>query len=114
MNRKMYQLTERDTEKANRVREQAERELAHIEENADRLRKQKKYGLRKRDVARRALKGDTEYVRGLWQGRIDRVRGMDYTDERPGSSYNMGYYTGWNGLESDLRGGLVIPAEYLD
>jgi len=111
--RKMYKLTKKDIKRAEGARMYAENALARIEENAAKLKKQRKYGLKKRDVALKALKGDPEYIRGLWQGRIDAANGLEYSEERLESAYNSGYYTGYTNYKRDLRGGLVIPEEYL-
>lgn len=108
-----YKLTEKDLEKARRNREQAQARLAEIEQNADKLRRQRKYGLMKREAARQLLKGDPEYIQGMWEGRIDAAHDQGYTDDRPNAAYNMGYHEGYLNYERDRRGGLVIPDEYL-
>ena len=112
MNRKMYTLTEKDTSKCQRELCHATSAMEQVEANRAKL--GRKYGLRKRDAARRLLKGNPEYVQGLWQGRIDAARGLSYSDERLESAYNMGYHTGYTNYASNVHGGLVIPTEYLE
>lgn len=111
--RQVYEITEKDTKKAERNREAAEARLAYIEQNAAKLRRQRKYGLMKAEATRQLLKGDLEYLRGLWQGRIDAAHELSYTDDRPNSAFNMGYHEGYVNYQRDCCGGLVIPAEYL-
>jgi len=112
MDRKMYQLTAKDQRKCRKENRWAIEELAQIE--ADHAKLGKRYGLRKRDASRRLLKGNPEYIRGLWQARIDAARGLGYSEERLESAYNMGYHAGYTNYASNLHGGLVIPAEYLE
>lgn len=45
-----------------------------------------------------------EYQMGLWQGRVDRARGLDYSEERNENTYNLGYYRGYTSYESNRRG----------
>jgi hypothetical protein len=111
--RQVYEITERDIKKAQRNREAAEARLAYIEQNADKLRRQRKYGLMKAEATRQLLKGDPEYIRGIWQGRIDAAREQSYGDERPNKAFNMGYHEGYVNYKRDLCGGMTIPVEYL-
>jgi len=112
MNRKMYKMTTKDLNKCQRELRYGTAEMERVEANKSKL--GRKYGLRKRDAARRLLKGSPEYVRGLWQGRIDAARGLNYSEERLESAYNMGYHTGYINYASNIHGGLVIPTEYLE
>lgn len=41
---------------------------------------------------------------GLWQGRVDAARGLDYSEERSENTFNLGYYRGYTEYESNRRG----------
>jgi hypothetical protein len=75
-------------------------------ENRTRKNRNTPWGLVKRDwlSASRDAKNSYEYQMGIWQGRVDAVRGMDYSEERNEKTYNIGYYRGYTNLQSDLRG----------
>lgn len=111
MERKMYRLTEKDLAKCAQIAQTAALKRQHADTNKVRL--GKKYGLECRDAALYALKGNPEYMRGIWQARIDRANGLDYSEERNEGAYNLGYYRGWTNYESDLGGGMHVPSEYL-
>ena len=64
----------------------------------------KPWGILKRNYALEMLKSDPEYQRGLGQGRVDKARGLPYSEERSESAYNLGYYRGYTDYESDRRG----------
>ena len=109
MARKMYQVPEK---KLKNLRLMV---LPTDEEFKARAKKERKpWGILKRDFVKAQLKRDPEYVRGIWQGRIDKANGLDYAEERNESAYNLGYYRGYTNYESDSRGGMRIPAEYLE
>jgi len=112
MTRKIYTLTEKDLQKCKKNAEIAAQMRSEADANKEKLKK--RYGLKCRDAAAAALKGDPEYFRGIWQGRIDFANGLKYSEERSDSAYNLGYYRGYTDCERDIRGGLVIPAEYLE
>lgn len=112
MTRKIYTLTETDLQKCKRNTDIAARMRSEADANKEKL--GKRYGLKCRDAATAALKGNTEYLRGMWQGRIDFANGLKYSEERNESAYNLGYYRGYTDCERDIRGGLVIPVEYLE
>jgi hypothetical protein len=62
------------------------------------------WGLAKRDFVLANLKNSREYQMGLWQGRVDAARGLDYSEERSENTYNLGYYVGYTEFESNYRG----------
>lgn len=62
------------------------------------------WGLVKRDFVLANLKHTREYQMGLWQGRVDAARGLDYSEERNENTYNLGYYRGYTGYKSNRRG----------
>ena len=62
------------------------------------------WGLGKRDWIIGNLCNGREYQIGLWQGRVDRARGLEYAEERIDSAYNLGYHCGYIEYESNRRG----------
>ena len=101
MDRKMYQLTARDEKKASR--NERENENARAWADANKAKLGRKYGIRCREIARQALKGDTEYFRGMGQGRVDAANELPYSEERNDSAYNMGYHEGYTNYASHRR-----------
>jgi hypothetical protein len=78
-------------------------------------REHKLWSILKRNLTLDALKVNPEYVRGIWQGRLDRAMRLDYAEERLESAYNLGYYRGYKDFERDSRGGQLaaVLAAYL-
>ena len=62
------------------------------------------WGIGKRDWIVSNLKNCREYQMGLWQGMVDRARGLDYSEERNENTYNLGYFRGYTDYESNRRG----------
>jgi hypothetical protein len=62
------------------------------------------WGMMKRDWIVSNLKNSREYQMGIWQGRVDRARGLEYSEERNDNTYNLGYYRGYTDYESNRRG----------
>jgi hypothetical protein len=62
------------------------------------------WGMGKRTWIMSQMAKTAEYQRGIWQGRVDRARGLDYAEERNENVYNLGYYRGYTNYESDRRG----------
>jgi hypothetical protein len=98
MKRKMFELTERQLKKCSTVEMPSDDELkqrwakAHHGKIAG-------WGLEKRNFILHSMTKTAEYQRGLWQGRTDKARGLDYqhetlTDDNV-SAYNLGYYRGY-------------------
>jgi hypothetical protein len=98
--RVMYVLTDKD-------RERAKRDAAGAKDRKRATPAQRK------EYALAALKGNPEYHRGLWQGRIDKARDLTRHPERPNEAYAHGYERGYDDYARDARGGLTIPAAYL-
>lgn len=92
-----YRMTRNDLKKVvpedERLKAAAEA-LAALD--AEKARLGRKYPLRKRELARQQLMSSPEYRLGLGQGKLDRIRGVSYTEARTTSAYNMGYHEGWN------------------
>lgn len=61
------------------------------------------WGMGKRDWIIANLKNSRDYQMGLWQGRVDKAQGLDYTEERIDAPYNLGYFRGYT--EYELVGG---------
>jgi len=62
------------------------------------------WGLAKRDWILHNMTKCRDYQMGLWQGRVDCARGLDYAEERNDNAYNLGYYRGYSEYESNRRG----------
>ena len=62
------------------------------------------WGMGKRDFVLSSMTQTREYQMGIWQGRVDAARGLDYSEERNENTYNLGYYRGYTNYESDRRG----------
>jgi hypothetical protein len=98
-NRKIYKLTEKQIEKINQYNE------TFIMPTDEEIKKewQKRHhnkltgwGMLKANYILKSMKGDIEYQLGLWQGKLDNVCGLEYSEERNEKSYNLGYYRGYN------------------
>ena len=62
------------------------------------------WGMSKRDYILSNMTQTQEYQMGLWQGRVDKARGLEYSEERNENTYNLGYYRGYTDYESNRRG----------
>jgi hypothetical protein len=62
------------------------------------------WGMMKRDWASSRMTTTREYQMGIWQGRVDAARGLDYSEERNENTYNLGYYRGYTNFQSDFCG----------
>lgn len=71
---------------------------------AEAKRRRRPWGILKRDWVLRNLRHTKEYQRGLWQGQLDKARGVPYTKDREDAAYNFGYYAGYRDYESNRRG----------
>lgn len=99
MNRKMYQVPEK------KLRNLRPMQMPSDDEFKARAKKEKRpWGILKRDFTAKMLKQDPEYLRGIGQGRVDKARGLEYSEERSESAYNLGYYRGYTDYESNRRG----------
>lgn len=63
------------------------------------------WGMGKRDWIVSNLKNSFDYKSGLWQGRVDKANGQEYTELRIDAPYNLGYYRGYTGWDTSPRGG---------
>jgi hypothetical protein len=117
MERKMYTMTEKQIARfVNRpTQEQTDAQVAEIRSGSqdEQLKADWKrrhhgkltgWGMGKAQLIIDLLGGTIEYQRGIWQGRVDKARGLDYTEERLEKSYNLGYYRGYVEYESNRRG----------
>jgi hypothetical protein len=62
------------------------------------------WGMAKRDWVLASLKSSRDYQVGIWQGRVDAARGLDYSEERNDNHYNLGYHRGYCDYTSDRKG----------
>ena len=62
------------------------------------------WGIGKRDFILSQMVRTREYQMGLWQGRVDKAQGLEYSEERSESTYNLGYHRGYVEYESNRRG----------
>lgn len=105
MERRMYQLTEKQLRDADRY-------TGHMPTDDEIKARWAKshhgkttgWGMLKRNIALSNLTCSAEYVRGLWQGRVDKANGLDYSEQRNDNAYNLGYHRGYTEYESN-RGG---------
>jgi len=66
--------------------------------------KQAGWGMGKKQWIISNMTDNPEYQRGIWQGRVDRANGLDYSEERNENTYNLGYYRGYVEYESHRNG----------
>jgi len=62
------------------------------------------WGMGKRNYILSNMTMTREYQMGIWQGRVDKARGLEYAEERNENTYNLGYYRGYTEYESNRRG----------
>jgi len=62
------------------------------------------WGMGKRNWIVSSLSASQDYQMGLWQGRVDKARGLGYQEKSEDKSYNLGYFRGYDNYESDRRG----------
>ena len=106
MNRKLYQPTKNQEHKWSQFTPPA---MPNDEEFQARWKrthhgKLTGWGMGKRDWIVSNMSRTREYQMGIWQGRVDRARGLDYSEERSENTYNLGYYRGYTEYESNRRG----------
>jgi len=106
MNRKMYEPTRGNERKWARY---APVEMPTDEEFKARWAKShhgkiRGWGIGKRDFILTQMVKTREYQLGLWQGRVDKARGLEYSEERNENTYNLGYHRGYVEYESNRRG----------
>ena len=102
MDRKMYEPTKGNLKKWARYQPV---EMPSDEEFKAKATKQRKpWGILKRNFVLGQMTQTREYQMGIWQGRVDAARELDYSEERNENTYNLGYYRGYTGYRSDRRG----------
>jgi hypothetical protein len=62
------------------------------------------WGIQKRNWILTNMAKTREYQMGIWQGRVDAARGLEYSEERNENTYNLGYYRGYSDYQSDRHG----------
>jgi hypothetical protein len=106
MERKMYEPTAKQEEKWARLSAATmptDEEFKEIWKHAHHG-KVAGWGMKKCDWILSQMTQSREYQMGLWQGRVDRARGLDYSEERNENTYNLGYDRGYVEFESNYRG----------
>ena len=58
------------------------------------------WSLIKKDLCKELTIGSPEFQKGMWQGRVDRARGLGYVEHGKGA-YQKGHYFGYNGYQKD-------------
>jgi hypothetical protein len=114
MSRKMFQMTEKQLKKCRPSPEMPDDDWFKAMWKRTHHGKLTGWGMGKRDWIISNHKLSTEYQRGLWQGRVDRARGLDYSEKRIDKPYNLGYYRGYTGYESNRRGWDRGTCEWFD
>lgn len=108
MERRIYQLTERDLQTAQDKAARRGAQLAEIESHAPNAaywkRRRTTYGLAKRDVMGLALAAAPDYYEGRGQGMLDVMSGWLYSEERRGPAYNAGYHDGYHFSYNEMHG----------
>jgi hypothetical protein len=109
--RKTYELTQKQLEKINKRNFVMPKD---DEIKAEAKKSRKPWGLVKLGYTLEALKWDPDYIRGMFQARVDRMNGLDYSEERNDSSYNLGYYRGYTDYDQFSRseGFAILAADY--
>lgn len=102
MTRKMYEPTQ--SQIAKWARSESSEMPSDEEFKARGKRERRPWGIIKRDYILSKMAASADYQRGIWQGRVDKARGLEYSEERNDNTYNLGYYRGYTEYESNRRG----------
>jgi hypothetical protein len=115
MERKIYQLTEKQISKCTPYPTTipTDDEFKAIWKKAHHG-KVTGWGMGKANWMTSAMTGTREYQQGIWQGRVDKARGLPYSEERNENTYNLGYYRGYTEYESNRRGWDAATREKFD
>lgn len=109
MERKIYTLTEKQIEKCARSNNGSLDNMPSDEEFKAQWKKSHHgkvtgWGMGKANWITIRMSLNPEYVRGLWQGMVDKANGLEYSEERNENTYNLGYYRGYTDYESNRKG----------
>lgn len=118
MTRKMYQLTEKQTEKC-AAADATQPQMPSDDEFQAAWKRQHHgkvtgWGMGKRQWIISNMSRGTEYTLGLWQGAVDAANGLPYQELDEDKSYNIGYYRGYTNYESNRRGWDAATRERFD
>lgn len=107
MNRRMYQPTETQERKWALIRQPEMPSDERFQEMWKKAHHGKisGWGIGKRDWIISNLKNSRDYQMGLWQGRVDKLRGVEYSEERIDAAYNLGYFRGYMEFDPCNPGG---------
>ena len=105
MERKMYELTEKQLSRCSPMPTEmlSDDEFKAIWKKSHHG-KVTGWGMGKANWITGRMTSTPEYQLGIWQGRVDKARGLPYSEERNESAYNLGYYRGYSEYESNRRG----------
>jgi len=105
MERKMYQMTEKQlnrcTEMPTEIPTDDEFKTGWKKSHHGKTRG---WGMGKANWITAQMTNTHEYQMGIWQGRVDKARGLPYSEERNENTFNLGYYRGYTDYESNRRG----------
>lgn len=106
MERKLYQLTEKQIAKCHEPNpaDMPTDDWFKQRWMKDHHGKVAGWGMGKRNHILSQMTYTREYQQGLWQGRVDSARGLPYSEERNENTYNLGYHRGYNDFQSDFGG----------
>lgn len=106
MERKNYEPTEKQIEKWNKF---AAPQMPSDDEFKAQWKKshhgkETGWGMVKRNWIISSMSQSMDYQMGIWQGRVDAARGIEYAEVDEDKAYNLGYYRGYTNFTSDTRG----------
>lgn len=113
MERKMFTLTEKQLKKCAVVELPSDEHFQQVWKSAHHG-KLAGWGMGKRTFIISAMSKTPEYQTGIWQGRVDKANGLDYSEDRIDAPYNLGYFRGYTEYESNRRGWDAETRQWFD
>lgn len=109
MERRIYSLTEKQIEKCARANNGSLDNMPSDDEFKAQWKKGHHgkvsgWGMGKASFITNRMASNPEYMRGLWQGMVDKASSLEYSEERNENAYNLGYYRGYTEYESNRKG----------
>ena len=106
MERKMYEPTEKQIAKWNSLTPSAMPSDEDFKASWKHAHggKETGWGMGKRNWIVSNMKNSAEYQLGIWQGRVDKARGLAYQEKEAVKTFNLGYYRGYTEYESNRKG----------
>jgi len=96
MKRRMYKLTKSNEKKIVTEPNDIDKLVSRFDEKKSEYKTGQMFGMAKRDYKCALIAGTRDYIIGCWQGKLDNVEGLEYSEERNDKYYNLGYYRGYN------------------